>query len=62
MQHRIETNFETLDDLISATEYEIAGHIVSYGFTGRRVYVIVKGNGAMLRDVVDYLDRAGFLD
>jgi hypothetical protein len=61
LKHRIQTTFNHLDDLITATGYNIAGHDVSYSFD-RKACVVVKGNGAILRDVVDTLDRAGFLD
>jgi hypothetical protein len=61
MRHEIQTRFDNLDDLITATCYTVAGHAVSYAWRRHGACVIVKGNWAVLRDVVTALDQAGYL-
>lgn len=62
MQHAIQTNFKNVFEAQATYGTGVAGHRVKIGHDGRRVIVIVPGNGAVLRDVVIHLDRAGYLD
>lgn len=66
MRHAIQTNFRNireasneLDQLFG--DYTETRGACSVGFD-RVVIVFVKGNGAVLRDVVTALDKAGHLD
>lgn len=66
MRHIIQTsaeltagNRDDLDEALAPFNYAITA--LPRADQPRNLYVLVEGNGALLRDVVDTLDRAGLL-